>query len=67
MTRTGIDCGLGKTLQQEPNARGINSREPCAMTPNPSLERTHKGRPRYTALLLSVPRGLRLWSAQLKR
>jgi hypothetical protein len=32
MTRTGIDCGLGKTLQQEPNARGINSREPCAIT-----------------------------------
>jgi hypothetical protein len=24
MTRTGIGCGLGKTLQQEPNARGIN-------------------------------------------
>ena len=23
MTRTGIGCGLGKTLQQEPNARGI--------------------------------------------
>jgi hypothetical protein len=33
MTRTGIDCGLGKTFQQAPNARGINSREPCAMTP----------------------------------
>ena len=28
MTRTGIGCGLGKALQQEPNARGINSREP---------------------------------------
>jgi len=28
MTRTGIDCGLGKTLQQEPNARGLNGREP---------------------------------------
>src|ERR1700732_2733851 len=32
MTRTGIDCGLGKALQQEPNGRGINSREPCAIT-----------------------------------
>ena len=37
MTRTGIDCGLGKTLQQEPNARGLNSREPwvgkgCCLT-----------------------------------
>jgi len=58
---------LGKTLQQEPNARGINSREPYAMTPNPSLERTHKGRRPYPALLLSVPRGLPLWSARLKR
>ena len=28
MTRTGIDCGLGKTFQQEPNARGLNGREP---------------------------------------
>ena len=39
----------------------------CRETANPSLERTHKGRPRYTALLLSVPRGLPLWAAQLKR
>jgi hypothetical protein len=23
MTRTGIDCGLGKMLQQEPNTRGM--------------------------------------------
>jgi hypothetical protein len=43
MTRTGIGCGLGKTLQQEPNARGINSREACAMTPNPRLERVVNG------------------------
>src|ERR1700730_13443289 len=35
MTRTGIGCGLGKTLQQEPNVRGINGRKLCAMTPNP--------------------------------
>jgi len=37
------------------------------MRPNPSLERTHKGRPRYTARSLSVPRGLPLRAAQLKR
>jgi len=57
MTRTGIGCGLGKTLQQEPNARGINSREPCAMTPNPRLERAVNGlagRPRaHIAILRS--------------
>ena len=35
--------------------------------PNPSFERTHKGRPRYTALLFSAPRGLPLRSAQFKR
>ena len=35
--------------------------------PNPSFERTHKGRPRYSASSLSLPRGLPLRSAQFKR
>ena len=35
--------------------------------PNPSIERTRTGRPRYTASLLSVPRGLPVRAAHVKR
>ena len=35
--------------------------------PNPSIERTRNGRPRYTALLFSVPRGLPSQAAHGKR
>ena len=35
--------------------------------PNPSLERTHKGWPRYAGCSFSAPRGQPLRPAQLKR
>ena len=35
--------------------------------PNPSIERTHTGRPRYTASSFYVPRGLPVRAAHVKR
>ena len=52
---------LGHTCQHTLRHQGSKS------LPNPSLERTRKGRPRYTECPFSVPRGLPLRSAQLKR
>ena len=37
------------------------------MMPNPSIERTRTGRPRYTASSFSVPRGLPVRAAHVKR
>ena len=53
----------------KPLGRGLPPRlgSPQAVLPNPSLERTSTGWPRYTVLLFSAPRGQPVASAQLKR
>ena len=38
-----------------------------ALLPNPSIERTRTGRPRYTASSFYVPRGLPARAAHVKR
>ena len=45
----------------------VTSQVSHALLPNPSLERTSTGWPRYTVLLFSAPRGQPVASAQLKR